>query len=82
MVNAEVKIKGVSKIVPQFLLNFSGYKHATISGGQDISKSKWGIRFQKFETLINLISFNIILPRFMHNFSRYEHLRRLEHVPF
>ena len=54
----------------------------TIFGGRDISRSKWGIRFQKFEIMIDLISLNLPPPRLMHNFSNYEYFRRRGHVPF
>ena len=34
-----------------------------ISGNRGISKTIWGIRFDEFEILNNLISLNLILPR-------------------
>ena len=46
----------------------------TISGSRDLSKTMRGIRFQEFKTMYNLKSWNLIWPRFMHNFSSYEHL--------
>ena len=48
----------------------------TILGSQDISKMIWGIRFQEFEVMNNLISWNMIPPGFIHNFSSYDHFRR------
>ena len=34
-----------------------------------------GIRFQGFKIMNNLISGNLIPPKFMYNFSSYEHLK-------
>ena len=48
-------------------------KHfCTISGSHGLSKKIWGTKFQEFEIKNNLISLNLILPRYMHNFSSYE----------
>ena len=54
----------------------------TISGSRGISKEILGTRFQKFERMNNLIALNLILPRFMHTFSSYEHFRRLGNILF
>ena len=40
------------------------------------------IRFKKSWIMINPISLNLILRRFMYKFSRYEHCRGLRHVSF
>ena len=51
-------------------------KHfCTISGNRGISKAIWGIRFQEFKMMDNLISWNLIPQGFIHNFSSYEHFR-------
>ena len=52
------------------------------SGSRVISKTILGIRSQKIEMIKNPISWNQILPWFIHNLSSYEHFRRLEHIPF
>ena len=46
------------------------HKHfCVILGSRDMSKTIWGISFQGFEIISNLISWNLIPQRFMHNFS-------------
>ena len=53
-------------------------KHfCTISGSQGISKPIWGIKFQEFQIMNNLISLNMISTWCMHDFSSYKHFRGL-----
>ena len=40
-----------------------------------------GIRYQEFKIMNNLLSWNLILLGFMHDFSSYEHLLRLGPYP-
>ena len=48
-------------------------KHfSTISGSQGLSKKIWGTKFQELEIMNNLISLNLILPQYMHNFYSFE----------
>ena len=47
----------------------NGTNHLSmIWDGQDKSKTKWGIRFKEFEMMNNLMSWNLALPQFIHNF--------------
>ena len=56
-------------------------KHfCTILGSRDIGKMIWGIRFQEFEVMNNRISWNMIPPGFIHNFSSYEHFIRRGYI--
>ena len=65
------------------LVNISSgvQKHLSAISGSwdiDIGNTIWGIRFQEFEIINNLISWNLILQQLLHYFSNYEYFKRLD----
>ena len=61
-------------------IHLKGEIHSSFWSTKTISKTIWGTRFKDFEIMNNLIYLNLILPRFMHNFSSYEYFRRPGHI--
>ena len=71
------------------IIHLKGEIHSFVSSTKsflyDIRELRYklnSIRFKKSWIMINPISLNLILRRFMYNFSSYEHCRGLRHVSF
>ena len=65
------------------IVSYGIQKHdCMISWNPDISKTIWGIIFQKFKIMNNLIPLKLIQSQFMHDFSSYDYFKRLGSIPW